>query len=148
MFWFKILRLFFLNFFGIMKLIIFVVEIIKNLLKMEDNFMKIRTKMISRKLLAYVLTVAMVFSVLVSVAISVNAADGYQLVWSDEFDGNGVNPYNWSLDTGVRNGERQTYTIDNAKTQNGKLIIKGECTVVDKNGNVMPDGQVSNHTMP
>ena len=39
MFWFKILRLFFLNFFGIMKLIIFVVEIIKNLLKMEDNFM-------------------------------------------------------------------------------------------------------------
>ena len=70
----------------------------------------------------------------------------YNLVWSDEFDGNGVNPYNWSLDTGVRNGERQTYTIDNAKTQNGKLIIKGECTVIDSNGNVMPDHQVSNYT--
>ena len=108
--------------------------------------MKIRTKHISRKLLAYVLTVAMVFSVLVSVAISVNAADGYHLVWSDEFDGNGVNPYNWTLDQGVRNGERQTYTINNARTENGKLIIKGECTVVDKNGNVMPDGQVSNYT--
>ena len=108
--------------------------------------MKIRTKHISRKLLAYVLTVAMVFSVLVSVAVSVNAADGYQLVWSDEFDGNGVNPYNWSLDTGVRNGERQTYTIDNAKTQNGKLIIKGDCTVIDSNGNIMPAGEVSGET--
>ena len=53
---------------------------------MEDNFMKFRTKHISRKLLAYVLAVAMVFSVLVSVAISVNAADGYNLVWSDEFE--------------------------------------------------------------
>lgn len=108
--------------------------------------MKNHKKSLPRKLLAYILAVAMVFSVFVSAAISVNAADEYNLVWSDEFDGNGVNPYNWSLDTGVRNGERQTYTLDNATTQNGKLIIKGECTVVDENGNVMPDGQVSNYT--
>ena len=85
------------------------------------------------------------FGLFISAAISVNA-EKYKLVWSDEFDANGVNPYNRTLDTGVRNGERQTYTIDNAKTQNGKLIIKGECTVVDANGNVMPDHQVSNYT--
>ena len=107
-------------------------------MKQTMNFSKKRT-------IACLLSLALMFGLFISAAISVNA-EKYKLVQSDEFDANGVNPYNRTLDTGVRNGERQTYTIDNAKTQNGKLIIKGECTVVDKNGNVMPDHQVSNYT--
>ncbi|MGN0114676.1 MAG: hypothetical protein ACI396_05075, partial [Acutalibacteraceae bacterium] len=107
-------------------------------MKQTTNFNKKRT-------IACLLSLALMFGLFISAAISVNAEE-YKLVWSDEFDGNGVNPYNWTLDTGVRNGERQTYTLDNATTQNGKLIIKGECTVIDENGNVMPAGQVSNST--
>lgn len=61
-----------------------------------------------KKLLASILCLCLIFtSAVVAVSTSVSA-DGYQLVWSDEFDGNGVNPYNWTLDQGVRNGERQT----------------------------------------
>ena len=102
-----------------------------------------------KKFLSVAISIVMLMSIMVTsnVASTTSAAANFNtLVWSDEFDGAGVNPYNWTLDQGVRNGERQTYTINNARTENGKLIIKGECTVVDKNGNVMPDGQVSNYT--
>lgn len=102
-----------------------------------------------KKFLSVAISIVMLMSIMVTsnVASTTSAAANYNtLVWSDEFDGAGVNPYNWTLDQGQRNGERQTYTINNARTENGKLIIKGECTVVDKNGNVMPDHQVSNYT--
>ena len=103
-----------------------------------------------KKFLSVAISIVMLMSIMVTSNVASTtasaAANFNTLVWSDEFDGAGVNPYNWTLDQGVRNGERQTYTINNARTENGKLIIKGECTVVDKNGNVMPDGQVSNYT--
>ncbi len=57
----------------------------------------------------------------------VTVPDGYTLVWSDEFDTEGVpNPENWSFETGfVRNEEAQWYQADNAHTQAGFLIIEG-----------------------
>ncbi|MDR0610949.1 MAG: glycoside hydrolase family 16 protein [Planctomycetaceae bacterium] len=51
-----------------------------------------------------------------------------KLVWSDEFDGNGLpNPEKWGYETGyVRNKEQQYYTnarLDNAEVKDGLLVI-------------------------
>ncbi|MBN1262581.1 MAG: glycoside hydrolase family 16 protein [Anaerolineae bacterium] len=59
-------------------------------------------------------------------------ADGWQLVWSDEFelpDGSPVDPAKWSCDTGAGgwgNDELQNYTdrLDNAYIEDGALVIK------------------------
>lgn len=60
----------------------------------------------------------------------VNAAQSYQLVWSDEFDGNTLNTGTWSYETGNGNwgwgnGEVEYYTdrTDNVRVQNGELQI-------------------------
>jgi beta-glucanase (GH16 family) len=51
----------------------------------------------------------------------------YKLVWSDEFNGNGVvDAANWSFENGfVRNEEVQWYQSGNAIQQGGNLIIEG-----------------------
>jgi beta-glucanase (GH16 family) len=56
-----------------------------------------------------------------------NPAAGYKLVWSDEFNKAGrPDPNNWTYEQGfVRNQELQWYQPDNAKCQNGLLIIEG-----------------------
>jgi len=53
--------------------------------------------------------------------------DGYDLVWTDEFDVEGApNPANWSFENGfVRNEEAQWYQADNASVRSGFLIIEG-----------------------
>lgn len=52
-------------------------------------------------------------------------ADGYTLVWHDEFDHDGpLNPADWGYETGfVRNQENQYYQADNATCKDGFLII-------------------------
>lgn len=62
--------------------------------------------------------------------LSTNAQE-YQLVWSDEFDGNGVLDENkWTYEEGfVRNHEDQWYQKENAYRQNGMLVI--ECDKLD-----------------
>ena len=52
---------------------------------------------------------------------------GFQLVWADEFDQNGrPNPQNWTYEIGfVRNEELQWYQPQNARCENGVLIIEG-----------------------
>lgn len=54
-------------------------------------------------------------------------ADGYKLVWADEFDKDGpVNAGNWSFEKGfVRNQEHQWYQPENAWCKKGLLIIEG-----------------------
>lgn len=50
----------------------------------------------------------------------------YQLVWSDEFDGNAVNTNNWSFETGGGgwgNNEKEFYQAENATVANGNLVI-------------------------
>jgi beta-glucanase (GH16 family) len=51
---------------------------------------------------------------------------GYQLVWADEFDQSGrPNPQNWTYETGfVRQKELQWFQPENARCENGMLIIE------------------------
>jgi beta-glucanase (GH16 family) len=55
--------------------------------------------------------------------------DGMELVWSDEFDGEAIDPSNWTYDIGGwgwGNGEAQYYTDrpENSRLQNGLLVIE------------------------
>ncbi|MEI6947111.1 glycoside hydrolase family 16 protein [Paraflavisolibacter sp. H34] len=54
-------------------------------------------------------------------------ADGYKLVWADEFNKNGApDPRNWNYEMGFeRNEELQWYQKDNAWCENGLLVIEG-----------------------
>lgn len=53
---------------------------------------------------------------------------GYKLVWADEFEKDGKpNPLNWNYEIGfVRNMELQWYQPDNARCENGLLVIEGK----------------------
>jgi beta-glucanase (GH16 family) len=62
--------------------------------------------------------------------VPVEAGEGWELVWSDEFDGEAINPANWTYDLGGwgwGNGEAQFYTDrpENARVENGLLVIEG-----------------------
>ncbi|MGD2077577.1 MAG: glycoside hydrolase family 16 protein [Chloroflexota bacterium] len=55
--------------------------------------------------------------------------EGWELVWSDEFDGDTINQANWTYDTGGwgwGNGEAQYYTDrpENVRVENGLLVIE------------------------
>ncbi len=53
------------------------------------------------------------------------AVQEYQLVWSDEFNGNKIDTANWSFENGfVRNDELQWYQQQNAFCANGVLTIE------------------------
>jgi len=59
----------------------------------------------------------------------IDPPDGMELVWSDEFDGDGVDRSNWTYDIGGwgwGNGEAQYYTDrpENARVQDGLLVIE------------------------
>jgi len=61
--------------------------------------------------------------------IPIEEIEGWELVWHDEFDGDTIDPSNWTYDTGGwgwGNGEAQNYTTrpENARLQNGLLIIE------------------------
>jgi beta-glucanase (GH16 family) len=53
---------------------------------------------------------------------------GYQLVWSDEFNGNTVDTTNWNFEIngeGGGNHEQEYYQATNATVSNGNLVITG-----------------------
>lgn len=54
--------------------------------------------------------------------------EGYELVWADEFNNDGrPDPNNWTYERGfVRNEELQWYQPENARCENGLLIIEGK----------------------
>ncbi|MFN8345217.1 MAG: glycoside hydrolase family 16 protein [Spirosomataceae bacterium] len=56
---------------------------------------------------------------------STNTSPKYQLIWSDEFDKEGVpDPTKWEFETGFsRNEEAQWYQKENAVCHNGNLVI-------------------------
>ena len=61
--------------------------------------------------------------------IPADAPEGYELVWSDEFDGDEINLDNWTHEIGGwgwGNGEAQYYTDNprNSRVQNGLLVIE------------------------
>ncbi|WP_293789824.1 glycoside hydrolase family 16 protein [uncultured Pedobacter sp.] len=53
-------------------------------------------------------------------------SDGYKLVWADEFNNNGApDSTNWTYELGFeRNEEYQWYQKENARCENGKLILE------------------------
>jgi beta-glucanase (GH16 family) len=60
----------------------------------------------------------------------IDPPEGYELVWSDEFDGDTIDLENWTYDIGGwgwGNGEAQYYTDrpENARVENGLLVIEG-----------------------
>lgn len=60
---------------------------------------------------------------------AIDAPDGMELVWSDEFDGDTVDRANWTFDNGAGgwgNGEAQYYTDrpENAHLEDGRLVIE------------------------
>ena len=58
----------------------------------------------------------------------VRAYPGYELIWSDEFDKEGrPEPGRWTYERGlVRNEELQWYQPDNARCENGLLVIEAK----------------------
>jgi len=78
---------------------------------------------------------ARLFAVLV-VLVTATAAfadgrvDGWRLEWSDEFDGESINPAVWTFEEGwKRNNELQYYTVarqENARIEDGKLVITAQ----------------------
>ncbi|MDX1614552.1 MAG: glycoside hydrolase family 16 protein [Candidatus Promineifilaceae bacterium] len=63
------------------------------------------------------------------VPIPANAEEGWELVWSDEFEGDSIDPDNWTYEIGGwgwGNGEAQYYTSrpENARVENGMLVIE------------------------
>jgi beta-glucanase (GH16 family) len=55
--------------------------------------------------------------------------EGWNLVWHDEFEGDAIDPSNWTFDIGGGgwgNGEWQFYTDrpENARVENGQLVIE------------------------
>ena len=70
------------------------------------------------------------------------AYDGYELIWSDEFDKDGSPDYvKWTYERGfVRNQELQWYQPDNAICENGMLIIEARRERI-KNPKYKPDSQ-------
>lgn len=71
-----------------------------------------------------------VFYMLSAILISCSSGEeGWNLVWSDEFDGTGLpDQEKWSYEEGyIRNNEKQYYTegrLENARMENGFLIIE------------------------
>jgi beta-glucanase (GH16 family) len=68
-----------------------------------------------------------------------NSTENYELVWSDEFNGNSINLNNWSFviwDAGRVNNEWQRYVEDTAyyKVNDGKLYIKAVKTGENEKG--------------
>jgi beta-glucanase (GH16 family) len=64
-------------------------------------------------------------------AVPIEPPEGYELVWNDEFDGDTIDPANWTYDIGGwgwGNSESQYYTDrpENARVQNGLLVIEGD----------------------
>jgi len=66
--------------------------------------------------------------------------DEWQLVWADEFNTPGKpNPKNWTFEKGfVRNQEAQWYQPENARCENGFLIVEG-CREQKLNPNYQPN---------
>ena len=59
---------------------------------------------------------------------TVKAADNYELVWSDEFNGNYLDTNTWNYEIGTGswgwgNNEQQYYTDRNIKVSNGTMKI-------------------------
>lgn len=82
-------------------------------------------------------------------ALPAAAADGWVMVWSDEFEGPAIDGARWGFDVdcwGGGNDERQCYTRRNAAIEDGRLVItaRRERTT----GPALPENQRRHAAMP
>jgi beta-glucanase (GH16 family) len=70
------------------------------------------------------------------ITLSTAKEDGYQLIWSDEFNGNSVDTANWNFEIGGNgwgNHEQEYYQPPNATVSNGYLAITAKEEDVQSN---------------
>lgn len=84
---------------------------------------------------------ALFLSLLISTSVYSQAIDGYEMVWSDEFnaDSTKLNAANWNFEVGGGgwgNQELEYYTnrTDNARVENGLLVIEAKKETFSLNG--------------
>ena len=93
----------------------------ERIIKMKENAMK-------KSLLTKALLTFSVIGTVFAFSNTVKAADNYELVWSDEFNGNSLDTNTWNYEIGTGswgwgNNEQQYYTDRNIKVSNGTMKI-------------------------
>jgi beta-glucanase (GH16 family) len=87
---------------------------------------KVRRKRMSKPKV-HIVTCLILLVTSIAAAREIPSSTEYELVWSDEFNEDGQpDPNNWTYENGfIRNEELQWYQPDNARCENGLLIIEG-----------------------
>jgi len=94
---------------------------LERIIKIKENDMK-------KSLLTKALLTFSVIGTVFAFSNTVKAADNYELVWSDEFNGNSLDTNTWNYEIGTGswgwgNNEQQYYTDRNIKVSNGTMKI-------------------------
>lgn len=97
--------------------------------QLETRIPRIITKHGDLRRLAVLLGVFAVGTAAPATEPALAAPAGYRLVWHDDFEIDGApDPTKWTFERGfVRNQELQWYQPDNARCEDGRLIIEARC---------------------
>lgn len=93
-----------------------------------ERIIKIKENDMKKSLLTKALLTFSVIGMVFAFSNTVKAADNYELVWSDEFNGNSLDTNTWNYEIGTGswgwgNNEQQYYTDRNIKVSNGTMKI-------------------------
>lgn len=93
-----------------------------------ERIIKIKENDMKKSLLTKALLTFSVIGTVFAFSNTVKAADNYELVWSDEFNGNYLDTNTWNYEIGTGswgwgNNEQQYYTDRNIKVSNGTMKI-------------------------
>lgn len=93
-----------------------------------ERIIKIKENDMKKSLLTKDLLTFSVIGTVFAFSNTVKAADNYELVWSDEFNGNSLDTNTWNYEIGTGswgwgNNEQQYYTDRNIKVSNGTMKI-------------------------
>ena len=93
-----------------------------------ERIIKIKENDMKKSLLTKALLTFSVIRTVFAFSNTVKAADNYELVWSDEFNGNYLDTNTWNYEIGTGswgwgNNEQQYYTDRNIKVSNGTMKI-------------------------
>lgn len=93
-----------------------------------ERIIKIKENDMKKSLLTKALLTFSVTGTVFAFSNTVKAADNYELVWSDEFNGNSLDTNTWNYEIGTGswgwgNNEQQYYTDRNIKVSNGTMKI-------------------------
>lgn len=93
-----------------------------------ERIIKIKENDMKKSLLTKALLTFSVIGTVFAFSNTVKAADNYELVWSDEFNGNSLDTNTWNYEIGTGswgwgNNEQQYYTDRNIRVSNGTMKI-------------------------